>query len=213
MFSFGTQATPSHSENTMAFAVGKPAPHFKLEAVVDREFKTVGLDDLKGTWLLLLFYPLDFTFVCPTELCAFSDRIAEIRALDCDVCGVSVDSQFTHLAWTKQPRVDGGVRGITYPLLADLNREMSRSYGVLTEQGIALRGLFIIDPDGVVQHATVNNLSVGRSVDETIRVIQACQFVRANGEVCPADWRPGDDTIKPDANDALTYFARQHAAA
>jgi len=195
----------------MAFAVGKPAPQFDVDAVVDGDFRRLDLDDFKGKWLVLLFYPLDFTFVCPTELCAFSDRIGEIRALDCEVCGVSVDSHFTHLAWTRQPRVDGGVRGIAYPLLADLKRDMCQRYGVLTEQGVALRGLFVIDPDGVVQHTTINNLSVGRSVDETIRVLQACQFVRANGEVCPADWRPGDDTITPNTNDALTYFARQHA--
>ena len=195
----------------MAFAVGKPAPHFDVDAAADGEIIRVALDDFKGKWLVLLFYPLDFTFICPTELCAFSDRIDEIRATGSEICGVSIDSQFTHLAWTRQPRIDGGVRGITYPLLADIKRDMCRQYGVLTDDGVALRGLFIIDPDGIVQHATVNNLSVGRSVDETIRVLQACQFVRANGEVCPADWRPGDDTIKPDVTDALTYFARQHA--
>ena len=197
----------------MAFAVGKSAPHFSLEAVVDGEFKMIALDDFRGRWLVVLFYPLDFTFVCPTELCAFSDRIDAIRALGAEVVGVSIDSQFTHLAWTKQPRNDGGVRGIRYPLLADLKREMAHRYGVLTEQGVALRGLFVIDPDGVVQHATINNLSVGRSVDETIRVLQACQFVRANGEVCPADWRPGDNTITPDTDESKSYFARQHAAA
>jgi len=217
MFSVVAESTTSHPENTrMSFAVGKPAPHFEVDAVVDREIKRLALDDFRGKWLVLLFYPLDFTFVCPTELCAFSDRIDELRALDCEVCGVSVDSQYTHLAWTKQSRVDGGVRGIAYPLLADLKREMCQRYGVMTADGVALRGLFIIDPDGVVQHATINNLSVGRSVDETIRVLQACQFVRANGEVCPADWRPGHDTIKPNANDALTFFARRsagHAAA
>ena len=197
----------------MAFAVGKPAPQFKLDAVVDGDFKTLGLDDFRGRWLVVLFYPLDFTFVCPTELCAFSDRIDEFRALKAEVVGVSVDSQFTHLAWTNQPRVDGGVRGLRYPLLADLRRDMSHRYGVLTDDGVALRGLFVIDPEGVVQHATINNLSVGRSVDETIRVLQACQFVRANGEVCPADWRPGDDTIKPETDASKHYFARQHASA
>ena len=200
----------------MSFAVGQPAPQFALQAVADGDIKRIGLDEYKGRWLVLLFYPLDFTFVCPTELCAFSDRIKEIRALGAEVCGVSVDSEYTHLAWTKRPRADGGVRGIAYPLLADLKREMCQRYGVLTDEGVALRGLFIIDPEGIVQHATINNLSVGRSVDETIRVLQACQFVRANGEVCPADWRPGDDTIKPNANDALSFFARRsapHAAA
>ena len=199
------------------FQIGKPAPAFELEAVCDGEFRLVGLDDFRGRWLVLLFYPLDFTFVCPTELCAFSDRIDELRALGAEVCGVSVDSQFTHLAWTRQPRNEGGVRGLRYPLLSDLKRETSRAFGVLTEQGVALRGLFVIDPDGVAQHATINNLSVGRSVDETLRVLQACQFVRANGEVCPADWKPGDDAITPDVAEARSYFQTRdidgHAAA
>ena len=176
----------------MAFAVGKPAPQFDVDAVVDGDFTRLALGDFKGKWLVLLFYPLDFTFVCPTELCAFSDRIEEIRALNADVCGVSVDSQFTHLAWTRQPRVDGGVRGIRYPLLADLKRDMCHRYGVLTEQGVALRGLFVIDPEGILRYKVVHDLNVGRSADETLRVIQALQ----TGGLCQAEWRPGQETLK-----------------
>jgi peroxiredoxin (alkyl hydroperoxide reductase subunit C) len=191
----------------MSLHVGKPAPSFQLEAVHDGDFKQLTLEEFRGRWLVLLFYPLDFTFVCPTELCAFSDRIAEFHALGAEVAGVSVDSQYTHLAWTQKPRNEGGVRGIRFPLLSDLSRKTGLAYGVLNEDGVALRALVVVDPQGIVQHATVNNLSVGRSVDETLRVIQACQFARESGDVCPADWKPGDETIKPDAYGARRYFA------
>jgi peroxiredoxin (alkyl hydroperoxide reductase subunit C) len=189
------------------YLIGKPAPAFELEAVQDGQFKLIASDDFAGRWLVLLFYPLDFTFVCPTELWAFSDRLEEFRELGAEVLGISGDSQFTHLAWTRTPRHHGGIAGNRLPLLADIKRDMSRAYGVLNEQGIALRGLFIIDPDGVIQHATINNLSVGRNVDEALRTIQACQFVRHSGEVCPVNWRPGDETIEPQAEAAAEYFA------
>jgi len=193
----------------MAFMIGKHAPSFELEAMHGGEFKRVRLADYRGRWLVVLFYPLDFTFVCPTELCAYSDRLDEFNEIGADVIGVSVDSKFTHLAWYRQQRIEGGVEGLRYPLLADLGREMASAYRVLSDAGVALRGCFIIDPEGVVQHATINNLSVGRSVDETLRLLQACQFVRDNGEVCPADWRPGDDTIVPDVESARNFFAQR----
>ena len=191
----------------MSLHVGNPAPSFKLDAVDDGDFKQVALEDYRGRWLVLLFYPLDFTFVCPTELCAFSDRIEEFHALGADIAGVSVDSKYTHLAWTQKPRSEGGVRGLRFPLLSDLGRKVGLSYGVLNEDGVALRALVVIDPQGVVQHATVNNLSVGRSVDETVRVIQAYQQAHLSGDVCPADWKPGEETITPDAYGARRYFA------
>ena len=191
----------------MALHVGKPAPSFTLDAVDDGDFKQLALEDFRGRWLVLLFYPLDFTFVCPTELCAFSDRIEEFHALGAHVAGVSVDSQYTHLAWTQKPRSEGGVRGLRFPLLSDLGRKVGLSYGVLNEDGVALRALVVIDPQGLVQHATVNNLSVGRSVDETLRVIQAFQQAKISGDVCPADWKPGGETITPDAYGARRYFA------
>lgn len=187
--------------------VGYPAPSFDLDAVVDGHFKKLALKDYKGKWLVVFFYPLDFTFVCPTEILAFSDRIEEFQKLGAEVVGVSIDSKYTHLAWTEKSRSQGGISGLKYPLLADLNKQMARDYGVLNEGGVALRGLFLIDPDGIIQHATINNLAVGRSVDETLRVLQAFQFVRANGEVCPAEWKPGKATMKADWQGSKTYFA------
>ena len=191
----------------MATIVGKPAPPFKLDAVSGGQFKSIGLEDYKGKWLVLFFYPLDFTFVCPTEILAFSDRLAEFKELGAEVVGASIDSKFTHLAWTEKPREQGGIQGLGYPLLADHNKTLARDYGVLDEKaGVALRGLFVIDPDGVVQHATINNLGVGRSVDETLRVVQAFQYVRKNGEVCPANWRPGEKAMKPDWQGSKSWF-------
>jgi peroxiredoxin (alkyl hydroperoxide reductase subunit C) len=187
--------------------VGYTAPAFHLDAVCDGQFKKISLSDYKGKWVVVFFYPLDFTFVCPTEILAFSDRIDEFRKLGAEVVGVSVDSKYTHLAWCEKPRNQGGISGLKYPLLADLNKQMARDYGVLADGGVALRGLFLIDPDGVVQHATINNLGVGRSVDETLRVLQAFQFVRQHGEVCPAEWKPGQATMKPDWQGSKTYFA------
>jgi len=193
----------------MATLVGKPSPAFKLDAVIDGQFKTICLNDYKGKWLVVFFYPLDFTFVCPTEILAFSDRLGEFQKLNAEVVGVSVDSKFSHLAWTERDRKLGGIKGLGYPLLADLNKTMAADYGVLdTDSGVALRGLFIIDPNGVVQHATINNLGVGRSVDETLRVLQAFQFVAEHGEVCPANWKPGADTMKPDWQGSKTFFEK-----
>jgi len=192
----------------MSAIVGKPAPQFSLDAVHQGQFHTVSLDDYKKKWLVVFFYPLNFTFVCPTEILAFSDRHEEFRKLGAEVVGVSVDSKYAHLAWTQKSRKEGGIEGLCYPLLADLNRTMARDYGVLTEDGVALRGLFLIDPSGVVQHATINNLGVGRSVDETLRVLQAFQFVRDHGDVCPANWQPGRDAMKADPQKAKNYFAK-----
>jgi peroxiredoxin (alkyl hydroperoxide reductase subunit C) len=192
----------------MSAIVGKPAPQFSLDAVHQDQFRSVSLEDYKRKWLVVFFYPLDFTFVCPTEILAFSDRANEFKKFGAEVIGVSIDSKYTHLAWCQQPRKQGGIEGLSYPLLSDMNKKMAADYGVLTADGVALRGLFIIDPDGIVQHATVNNLGVGRSVDETLRVLQAFQFVRDHGEVCPANWQPGGDTMKPDPAKAKTYFAK-----
>jgi peroxiredoxin 2/4 len=188
--------------------VGKMAPEFSVDGVLNGTFKTFTLAELQGRWVVLFFYPLDFTFVCPTEILAFSDRLAEFKKLGAEVLGVSIDSKFSHLAWTEKKREEGGISGLAYPLLADLKKEVSHAYGVLDEAaGVALRGLFIIDPDGTVQHATINNLGVGRSVDETLRVLQAFQFVREHGEVCPAGWKPGAETMKPDWNKSKEYFS------
>nr|MBA3846459.1 peroxiredoxin [Planctomycetota bacterium] len=160
-----------------------------------------------GKWVVLYFYPLDFTFVCPTEIIAFSDRAKDFKAVGAEILGVSVDSHFTHLAWRNVARNDGGLGQLEYPLVADLNKSIARDYGVLIEDaGIALRGLFIIDPEGVVRAATIHDLPVGRSVDETLRVIKAFQFVAKNGEVCPANWTEGKPTMKADPQGAKSYF-------
>lgn len=192
----------------MSQIVGRKAPDFHLEGVLNGRFASYRLSDYRGKWVVLFFYPLDFTFVCPTEILAFSDRLGEFRKLGAEILGASVDSKFSHLAWTERPREQGGIKGLAYPLLEDLRKELATEYGVLAEDGaVALRGLFLIDPDGVVQHATVNNLGVGRSVDETLRVLQAFQFVREHGEVCPADWKPGTKTMKADWEKSKEYFA------
>jgi peroxiredoxin 2/4 len=193
----------------MSQIVGRMAPEFALEGVLNGRFHTYRLSDYKGKWVVLFFYPLDFTFVCPTEILAFSDRIGEFRKLNAEVLGASVDSKYSHLAWTEKPREEGGIKGLTYPLLEDLGKELAAAYNVLAENGrIALRGLFLIDSDGVVQHATINNTAVGRSVDETLRVLQAFQYVKEHGEVCPADWKPGTKAIKADWEKSKEYFAQ-----
>ncbi len=189
--------------------VGQTAPDFTATAVIDQEFKTINLSDYRGKYTVLFFYPLDFTFVCPTEITAFSDRYSEFKALNTEILGVSVDSQFSHLAWIQSDRKSGGLGDLNYPLVADLKKTISEAYNVLDpEEGIALRGLFIIDQDGIIQHSTINNLSFGRSVDETLRVLQAIQHVQTHpDEVCPAGWQPGDKTMNPDPVKSKDFFA------
>ncbi|XP_034537263.1 thioredoxin-dependent peroxide reductase, mitochondrial [Notolabrus celidotus] len=199
----------STSTSKWAAAVTQPAPAFKATAVYNGEFKDMSLDDFKGKYLVLFFYPLDFTFVCPTEIIAFSDKASEFHDVNCEVVGVSVDSHFTHLAWINTPRKTGGLGNIHIPLLSDLNKQISRDYGVLLEgPGIALRGLFLIDPNGVVKHMSVNDLPVGRCVEETLRLVKAFQFVETHGEVCPASWTPKSPTIKPTPEGSKEYFEK-----
>merc|ERR1712004_150733 len=188
----------------------KPAPNFKGNAVVNGEFKEIGLDDYKGKYVVFFFYPLDFTFVCPTEIIAFSDRAEEFRAINCEVVACSTDSVFSHLAWVNTPRKQGGLGEMKIPLLQDKTCQIARDYGVLKEdEGIAFRGLFIIDDKGNLRQITINDLPVGRDVDETLRLVQAFQFTDKHGEVCPAGWRPGKTTIIPDVNDKIKYFSKQ----
>lgn len=189
--------------------VGQPAPDFTATAVYDQEFKTIKLSDYRGKYVVVFFYPLDFTFVCPTEITAFSDRYEEFKALGTEVLGVSVDSEFSHLAWIQTDRKSGGVGDLSYPLVSDIRKEISTAYNVLDpEAGVALRGLFIIDKDGIIQHATINNLAFGRSVDETLRTLQAIQYVQSHpDEVCPANWKPGEATMNPDPVKSKNYFA------
>ncbi|KAL1545638.1 myb-like DNA-binding protein bas1 [Salvia divinorum] len=184
--------------------VGNVAPDFEAEAVFDQEFIRVKLSDyFKKKYVILFFYPLDFTFVCPTEITAFSDRHGEFEKLNTEILGVSVDSVFSHLAWVQTDRKSGGLGDLAYPLISDVTKSISKSYGVLIpDQGIALRGLFIIDKEGVIQHSTINNLAIGRSVDETLRTLQ-----ENPDEVCPAGWKPGEKSMKPDPKLSKEYFA------
>ena len=190
--------------------VQKDAPLFKEEAVLGTDFVTVDLEQYRGKWVVLFFYPLDFTFVCPTEITAFNDRLAEFKEAGAEVIGVSTDSKFSHLAWVKTPREEGGLGELGYPLVADFTKKISADYGVLLEGGMALRGLFVIDPEGKVAYQTVHDLNIGRNVGETLRVLKALQFSQEHGEVCPADWEPGKDTITPDPVAAVNYF-KNHA--
>ncbi|OGQ05700.1 MAG: thioredoxin peroxidase [Deltaproteobacteria bacterium RIFCSPLOWO2_12_FULL_44_12] len=188
--------------------VQKNAPNFTAEAVVSGDFKTVSLADYKGKWVCLFFYPLDFTFVCPTEITALSDRYEEFKKLNCEVLGCSIDSKFSHLAWVNTSRNKGGLGEIRYPLLADVKKTICADYGVLLDSGVALRGLFLINPEGKVVYQVVHDLGVGRSVDETLRVLQAFQYVAKHGEVCPMDWTPGKSTMKPDPKGSQEYFTK-----
>jgi len=192
--------------------VTQKAPDFKAVAVLeDNSFKEISLSDYKGKKVLLFFYPLDFTFVCPTEIIAFSQSIEEFKKRGVQVLGCSIDSQFSHLAWKKTPRAEGGLGEIKYPLIADVNKDISRKYGVLLEgAGIALRGLFLIDEEGVLRSAVINDLPLGRSTDEALRVVDALNFFQKNGEVCPANWKPGADSIKPGVETSKEYF-KKHA--
>lgn len=193
----------------MSNLVQKTAPDFTATALDGGKFRPITMSEYRGKYVLLFFYPLDFTFVCPTEITAFSDKADEFAKRGCQVLGVSVDSHYTHLAWTNVPRDKGGLGEIKYPLIADLTKSIARDYGVLIEgAGIALRGLFLIDKSGIVRHALVNDLPLGRSVDEALRMLDALQFFEANGEVCPANWKPGSASMKPDPKGSQEYFSK-----
>ncbi|HAN97077.1 MAG TPA: thioredoxin peroxidase [Planctomycetaceae bacterium] len=196
----------------MGVLVTKEAPDFKAQAVMpDGSFKELKLSDYRGKYVLLFFYPLDFTFVCPTEIISFSDRVQEFADLDVQVVGVSIDSHFSHLAWRNTPRTQGGLGQIQYPLVADLNKQIATDFDVLLPAGIALRGLFLIDKSGVVRHQVVNDLPLGRSVDEALRMVKALQYFEKNGEVCPANWKEGERTIKPTVNASKEFFSAEYA--
>lgn len=195
----------------MSVLVTQAAPDFKAQAVMaDGQFKELKLSDYRGKYVLLFFYPLDFTFVCPTEIIAFSDRASEFEELGVQIIGVSVDSHFSHLAWRNMPRDQGGLGNIQYPLVADLSKQIARDYDVLTEETVALRGLFLIDQKGVVRHQLVNDLPLGRSIDEALRMVQALQFFEKNGEVCPANWKEGARSIKPTVDDSKSFFSAEY---
>jgi len=192
----------------MPAQVQSQAPDFQGEAVVKKGFKPCNLADYKGKWLVLFFYPLDFTFVCPTEITAFSDRIDDFKKLGAEVVGCSVDSKFSHLAWVETPRNKGGLGDIDYPLLADITKQIGRDYDVLVDEAITLRGLYIIGPEQKIRYKLVHDLGIGRNVDEVLRVLAAIQSVDKTGEVCPAGWQPGAGTMKPDPTGSKEYFKK-----
>lgn len=201
----------------MSVLVGKQAPEFSSDAVINgQEFaENFTLSQFKGQKdVVLFFYPLDFTFVCPTELHAFQDKLAEFEARNTQVIGVSVDSKFSHHAWLNTPRNQGGIQGVTYPVVSDINKTISRDYDVLFEDaGIAYRGLFLIDKEGIVRHQVINDLPLGRSIDEALRMIDALQFFEKNGEVCPANWHQGKDTMKANTAGLKEYFNNELVSA
>ena len=205
----------------MAVFVQKPAPDFSAEGVRGLEFVDVTLSDFRaggkaggkdGKHVVLFFYPLDFTFVCPTEIIAFDEKLAEFEKRNVEVLGVSVDSKFSHLAWQKTPRGQGGLGGVRYTLVADITKSISSAYGVLLsdggDAGVALRGTFVIDKKGNVRHVTINDLPLGRNIDEAIRLIDAIDYTEKHGEVCPANWTPGADTMKADPEGSKAYFSK-----
>jgi peroxiredoxin (alkyl hydroperoxide reductase subunit C) len=186
-------ATEKTTETTIA-KVGKPAPDFNLPSTrnIETLAENVSLADYKGKWLILLFYPLDFTFVCPTELTAFSDRIEELNGIGAEVLGASTDSVHSHRAWLNTPRDQNGIQDLAYPLISDVGGKLAARYNILVEDAnIALRGLFIINPEGILQYSVVHDLNIGRSVDETLRVLQGLQ----TGGLCAADWTPGQENL------------------
>ena len=193
----------------MAVLVGREAPDFKAQAVMpDGSFQELSLSSLRGKYVVLFFYPLDFTFVCPSEIIAFDNHLGEFKERGCEVVGVSVDSHYTHHAWRNTPVDKGGIGAIEYPLVADLTKSISQDYDVLTPDGaVAFRGLFLIDKEGVVRHQIVNDLPLGRNVSEALRMVDALQFHEQHGEVCPANWSKGKAAMKPDAEGVASYLA------
>ncbi len=198
----------------MQTLVTNVAPEFKAQTVMpDNTIVEKTLSDLRGgKYAVLFFYPLDFTFVCPSEIIAFNNKLDEFKKLKCEVIGVSVDSQYTHLAWKNTPVEKGGIGNIQYPLVADLTKSIAQSYGVLLNEGVALRGLFLIDKAGVVRHALINDLPLGRSIEEALRMVEALQFTEKHGEVCPANWKHGADGMKPTADGVADYLAKHKNA-
>ncbi len=196
----------------MSLLVTQPAPDFTATAVMpDNSFKEdFRLSDYRGKYVLLFFYPLNFTFVCPSEILAFDQAVKEFEENNCQIVGISIDSAYSHLAWKNTRVSDGGIGNIQYPLVSDLDKSISRSYEVLMNASIALRGLFLIDREGIVRHMVVNDLPLGRSVNEALRVLHALQFTEKYGEVCPANWQKGEEAMKPTAAGVAEYLSVHH---
>ncbi len=195
----------------MSVLVTQQAPEFKALAVMpDNSFTEISLSDYKDKYVVLFFYPLDFTFVCPSELIAFDHRLQEFKDRNVEVIGVSIDSHFSHLAWKNTAINNGGIGNVQYPIIADIDKSVTSAFDVLTAPGIALRGSFLIDKDGVVQHQVVNNLPLGRDIDEMLRMVDALQFTEEHGEVCPAGWSKGKAGMK-DTTEGVAEYLSEHA--
>ena len=194
----------------MSVLVGKAAPDFTADAVLgDGSFEQITLSSFKGKkYVVLFFYPLDFTFVCPSEIIAFDHRNEKFIAKDVQLLGVSVDSKFSHWAWRNTKVKDGGIGEVSFPLISDITKQIARDYDVLVDDSVALRGSFLIDQDGIVQHQVVNNLPLGRNIDEMLRMVDALKFHETNGEVCPAGWQDGKAGMKDDADGVASYLAK-----
>lgn len=194
----------------MSTLVTKQAPDFTATAVMpDNSMKDdFKLSDYRGKYVILFFYPLDFTFVCPSEIIAFDKNLDKFKQRNCEVIGASIDSQFSHWAWKNTPVNEGGIGSIQYPLVADLDKKISRQYGVLLDMGVALRGTFLIDKEGLVRHAVINDLPLGRSIDEALRMVDALKFHEEHGDVCPANWKEGEEAMTPTAEGVADYLAK-----
>ena len=196
----------------MSFLVTQAAPDFTATAVMpDNSMKPdFKLSEFRGKYVILFFYPLDFTFVCPSEILAFDRALSKFQEKNCEIIGVSIDSQFSHWAWKNTPINQGGIGNVQFPLVADLDKNISRQYGVLLDAGIALRGTFLIDRDGVIRHAVVNDLPLGRNIDEALRMVDALQFFEKHGDVCPANWQEGKEAMKPTAEGVADYLSKHN---
>lgn len=189
--------------------VTKEAPDFTAQAVMaDNSFEELTLSNYRGKYVVLFFYPLDFTFVCPSEIIAFNKKLDEFKEKNAEVISVSIDSHFTHLAWKNTPVEEGGIGNVQFPMVADLSKSISRDYGVLVNDAVALRGTFLIDKEGIIRHSVINDLSLGRNIDEALRMVDALQFTEEHGEVCPANWVEGEEAMKPTSDGVADYLAK-----
>lgn len=193
----------------MTTLVTKHAPNFKAQAVFENnDIREINLESYRGKYVVLFFYPLDFTFVCPSEIIAFDKQLEKFKERNAEVIGVSVDSQYTHHAWKNTKIENGGIGQVRYPLVADLSKNIARDFGVLLDDSVALRGLFLIDKDGIVRHQLVNDLPLGRNVNEALRMLDALQYTEKYGDVCPANWSEGDEAMKPTTDGVAKYLAK-----
>ncbi len=197
----------------MSVLTQKQAPSFKATAIMpDNSInESFSLDSCRGKYVVLFFYPLDFTFVCPSEILAFDHRLEEFKKRNCEVIGVSVDSHFSHLAWKNTPVDKGGIGPIRFPLVADITKQIARDYDVLTGDAVALRGTFLIDKSGVIKHQVVNDLGLGRNIDDALRTLDALQYLEEHGEVCPANWKKGEPGMKP-STEGVAKYLKEHGS-